>query len=96
MRIVEIQAIGVITKQNVASVMEALVYATQNFIKRDVYILVSENTKALCDIAYMKSEICHFMHRVIRIKIDLADECAEVIEIDLDFKIKTITKIAEI
>lgn len=80
--IIKICGCGIIIKSNVKDVMENVFLNIENFINRDVFILVSKNVKAYSDLAYSNGQINYHIYSKIRIKKDLLDSELEVIEIN--------------
>ena len=79
--IIEIPSFGAIIKENVVNVINSLFLATEDFLNRDVFILVSVSIKALCDKAYIDNLINPEIYHKIRIKVTLDNMQAEVIEV---------------
>lgn len=95
--IIEIPSCGSIITENVVNVIDSLFLATDDFLNRDVFILVSVGTKALCSKAYIDNLINHEIYHKIRVKVTLKDWEAEVIEVkNYDEKPRIIVKIQEI
>jgi hypothetical protein len=96
-KVIEIPGFGVIIKENVVNAIQAIFLTNHDIMSKDWYILVSENTKALCNLVYVNDELNCTIHEAIRACKRLGDSEAELVRIvDFDTKPLLISRIEQI
>lgn len=95
--IITIPSFGELHKGNIIQAIEAVFVSVPDFVKRDVYILVSEAIKSYCDLQLVNNNITTNLYSKIRIKQNLLNCEIEVIEIvGFDEKPKIIARLEKI